>query len=115
MRAYVRRTEVTTTRRRGGWRGFPASDTRSRVRRRGGWRVAGGGRTPAIITSHTGYKVYKPTPAGWLVVAAERDAEEGGRGSDWQTWWEDGMFGLSREPRGILHGGTTGTENGAGR
>jgi len=24
-----------------------------------------------------------------------------GRGSDWQTWWEDGMFGLSREPRGI--------------
>jgi len=47
--------------------------------------VAGRGRTPAIITSHTGYKVYKPTPAGWLAVAtlevlerasAERDAAE---------------------------------------
>jgi len=30
-----------------------------------------------------------------------------------QTWREDGMFGLSREPRGIR--GTAGTENGAGR
>jgi len=32
---------------------------------------------------------------------------------DSQTWREDGMFGLSREPRGIR--GTAGTENGAGR
>jgi len=57
--------------------------------------------TPAIITSHTGYKVYKPTPGGWLlgsdgdggarraagteVVAEERDAvgsDGGGRGRD---------------------------------
>lgn len=105
--------------------------------------------TPAIITSHTGYKVYKPTPEGWLlgrggVVAAatevearvgcqrrrrwqrrrkempekvetevERPRAEVGAEVDSQTWREDGMFGLSREPRGIR--GTAGTENGAGR
>lgn len=57
-----------------------------------------------------------------MAAAEERDAREGGGGGggrlaeaevDSQTWREDGMFGLSREPRGIR--GTAGTENGAGR
>lgn len=50
------------------------------------------------------------------VAAEERDAvgsDEEEAEVDSQTWREDGMFGLSREPCGIR--GTAGTENGTGR
>lgn len=43
-----------------------ASDTRAHVRHPC-VRTHEGEHTPAIITSHTGYKVYKPTPGGWLL------------------------------------------------
>lgn len=47
------------------------------------------------------------------VEAEEKEVEVVEAEVDSQTWREDGMFGLSREPRGIR--GTAGTENGAGR
>lgn len=128
--ARVTKDDATRQRRR-QWRccGLPASDTRTHST-----SVHARERTLAIITSHTGCKVYKPTPGGWLLGGSDggdgggahrarrqrwkemrwRRRRPGARaGFDSQTWREDGMFGLSREPRGIR--GTAGTENGAGR